>query len=255
MRLTIVGCAGSYPNPAGPASCYLVEHDGFRMVLDLGSGALGPLQRYVDPAELDAVLLSHLHADHFLDVCGLYVARRYRPEGVPPLLPLYGPGGVASRVAAAYGMGPSEPMADVFDIHEYPAGDFTVGPFQVSHVRVRHPIECHALRVSVAAAGGAAGVTKSLVFSGDTGPCDELAELATGADVALFEASFREGDDNPRDLHMTAREAAEAARRAGVGRLILTHQVAWHDNSRALEEAAVFGGDVVAAEPGMVVEF
>ena len=55
MRLTIVGCAGSYPNPAGPASCYLVEHDGFRMVLDLGSGALGPLQRYVDPAELDAV--------------------------------------------------------------------------------------------------------------------------------------------------------------------------------------------------------
>jgi ribonuclease BN (tRNA processing enzyme) len=88
MRVTIVGCSGSFPGPQSPASCYLVqaEHEGrtWSMVLDLGSGALGPLQRYLDPTTLDAVVLSHLHADHFLDLCGLYVMQRYREASADP---------------------------------------------------------------------------------------------------------------------------------------------------------------------------
>lgn len=246
MRLTVVGCAGSYPNAVSAASCYLVEHDGFRLVLDFGSGALGPMHNYADPCDLDGVLLSHLHADHFLDMCPLYVARRYQPGGIPPRIPVYGPADVAQRLAVAYGMSPDPGMSDVFDLRPYPAGEFTVGPFTVTATRVKHPVACYALRVS---AGG-----RTLVFSGDTGPCDALVEAARGADVALFEASCREGDDNPPDLHMTARDAGTAARDAGVGRLILTHMVAWHDNSGALAEASVFEGDVALAEPGMVVE-
>lgn len=250
MKLTVVGCAGSYPNATSAASCYLVEQDGFRLALDFGSGALGPLHHYCDPCDLDGVLLSHLHADHFLDMCALYVARRYRPSDVPPVIPVYGPDDTAVRLAAAYGMDSNPGMSDVFDVLRYPAdpaSEFEVGPFTVRARRVHHPVVCYSLRVS---AGG-----RTLVFSGDTAPCEALVESARRADVALFEASFREGEDNPPALHMTAREAGSMAAQAGVGRLILTHLVAWHDNSDAAAEAGLaYAGDIVLAEPGMVVE-
>ena len=84
MRLTIVGCAGSFPGPDSASSCYLVEHDGFRMLVDLGSGALGPLQRHLDLRDVDAVLLSHLHADHCFDLSGFYVVSKYHPTGALP---------------------------------------------------------------------------------------------------------------------------------------------------------------------------
>ncbi|MDQ1641319.1 MAG: hypothetical protein QOJ90_670, partial [Actinomycetota bacterium] len=79
MRLTVIGCSGSFPGPDSPASCYLVEADGFRVVVDLGNGALGPLQRHCAIGDIDAVLLSHLHPDHVMDVLSLYVARSYDP--------------------------------------------------------------------------------------------------------------------------------------------------------------------------------
>ena len=95
MKLTVVGCSGSFPGPDSPASCYLLEqeHEGrtWRVLMDLGSGAFGVLQRYVDPLDVDAVLLSHLHADHCLDLCGFYVMRKYHPSGPPPRLPVWGP--------------------------------------------------------------------------------------------------------------------------------------------------------------------
>ncbi len=249
MRLTIVGCAGSYPNATSAASSYLVEHDGFRMLLDLGSGALGPLHDYTDPCDVDAVVLSHLHPDHCLDVCALYVARRYRPGGAARRIPVFGPRGVARRMATAYGTEPEQGMAEVFDFAAFPPEPFVVGPFTVTAVKVRHPVAAYALRVEAD--------ERVLVYSGDTGPCAGLVSAAREADVALFEASFRSGDDNPPDLHLTARQAAELAREAGAKRLILTHMVAWHDNSGALAEAAVFDhgrGGVQLAAPGMVVE-
>nr|WP_284287876.1 MBL fold metallo-hydrolase [Angustibacter aerolatus] len=108
LRVTVVGCSGSVPGPGGPASCYLVEADDdagrtWRVVLDLGNGSLGALQRHVDPVTLDGVLLSHLHADHCLDLCGLYVMVKHRP-GVPAgvRVPVWGPTGTAERVARAY---------------------------------------------------------------------------------------------------------------------------------------------------------
>ena len=98
MRLTVVGCSGSYPGPDSPASCYLLEQDDedgrtWRILLDLGSGALGALHHYADPLTIDAVALSHLHPDHCLDLCGFYVLRKYHPSGAQPRLPVYGPGG------------------------------------------------------------------------------------------------------------------------------------------------------------------
>ena len=155
MRLTIVGCSGSYPGPDSPASCYLVEaeHDGrtWRILLDLGSGALGPLHRYADPLSIDAVFLSHLHADHCLDLCGYHVMRRYHPDGPQPRVPVWGPVGTADRMARAYDLPVDPGMHEEFDFREHD-GPAEVGPFRVEAIGVEHPVSAYGLRVS---AGGA----------------------------------------------------------------------------------------------------
>lgn len=246
MRLTIVGCAGSFPSADSAASCYLVEHEGVRVVLDLGSGALGPLQRYAPLRQISAVLLSHLHADHCLDLTGLYVARRFDPAGAMPPLPVYGPEGTAARMARAYDLPESPGMTREFDFRTWPDSDVVhIGPFSVTTAVMAHPVPCFAMRVE---AGG-----RAVVYSGDTGPTEVLVDLARDADVALFEASFLDGM-NPPDLHLTAREAARHARDAGVGRLVLTHLVAWNPREASLAQAVDFDGEVVLAEPGMVID-
>ncbi len=106
LQLTIVGCSGSYPGPDSPASCYLVqaEHEGrtWNILMDLGNGALGALHRYVDPLDIDAVFLSHLHADHCIDMTSYYVLRKYHPSGEQEPLPVWGPRRTARRLARAY---------------------------------------------------------------------------------------------------------------------------------------------------------
>ena len=87
MQLTVLGCAGTFPGPSSPCSGYLVEHDGYRLILDLGAGALGNLQRHCDLREIDAVYITHLHADHCIDLVAYFYARRYHPQGMPPILP------------------------------------------------------------------------------------------------------------------------------------------------------------------------
>ncbi len=246
MKLTIVGCAGSFPSTDSSASCYLLEHEGVRVLLDLGSGSFGPLQRYIDPGTIDAVMLSHLHPDHFADMCPFFVMQTYHPRGPGRRIPIYGPQGTAARVTAAYGAPDADGMSAVFDFAPYPRGSFHVGPFVVTAIGVDHPVEAYALRVE---AGGS-----TLVYSGDTAVCDGLIEAARGADLALFEASFIHAERNPEHLHMSAHDAATVANTAGVGSLVLTHLVAWHDNSGALAEAAHFSGQVRLAEGGMSIE-
>lgn len=232
MKLTVVGCSGSGPGPDSPASCYLVEHDGFRLVLDLGNGSLGQLARYTDVRALDAVVLSHLHADHCLDTASLMVVHRFHPAGQPPPISLTGPPGTTERVLAADAG--SRTLHDVFTVSDLGAGTWELGPFQLQAARVSHPIETYAVRVS---AGGT-----SLTYSADTGPCAALADLARGSDLLLCEASHVDpaGDEpaNPPNLHLSGREAAEHAAAAGVGRLLLTHIPMWNDRTRVLAEAA-----------------
>lgn len=247
MKLTVVGWAGSFPGPDSPASCYLVEHEGTTVLLDLGNGSLGALQRFTDIYAVDAVFVSHLHVDHCIDLCSYYVARKYRPEGPAARIPVYGPRGTADRMAAAYGLSQRTGMHDEFNFVSHAPGAVQVGPLTVETARVTHPVETYAMRVS---AGG-----RSVVYSADTGPTDALVNLAQGADVALFEASFVEGEDNPPDLHLTGAQAAEHATRAGVGRLVLTHLVAWNDTEQVRAEAAAdYEGKLMVAETGLVVD-
>jgi ribonuclease BN (tRNA processing enzyme) len=232
MRLTVVGCSGSAPGPSSAASCYLVEHDGFSLLLDLGSGAFGALLAHVDPASVDAVYLSHLHADHCLDIAPFIVWHRYSGQSSGLPMPLYAPVGADRRLALAYD-GDGAPIDDVFDVMAIGAGAWELGPFEVTTARTAHPVECYAVRLR---AGG-----RSLVYTGDTGPCPEVVTLAAGADVLLAEAAYPEVEGLPPGLHLTGRQAGEHAAAAGVGRLLLTHVPAWVDDDGQLAGArAVF---------------
>ena len=256
MKLTVVGCSGSFPSPESAASCYLVEAADdrgrtWRVVLDLGSGAVGPLQRYAPLDGLDAVFLSHLHPDHVSDVCGLYVARQYAPGGpVMGRLPVHGPAGTAERIRQAYGGDPAG-LAATLDVREVCDGaPVRVGPFAVTPYRVEHPVEAYGLRVE----RHAGRRTEVLAYTGDTDSCDALIPLAKGADVLLAEASFQEGRDRTRGVHLTGLRAGRVAADAGCRRLVLTHVPVWTDPDVVVAEArSVFPGPVERARPGAVL--
>jgi ribonuclease BN (tRNA processing enzyme) len=241
MRLTVLGCAGSFPGPDSACSAYLVEADDFRLMVDFGTGSLSALQRYASLTSVDAILLTHLHADHILDACSYVVVRRYSPEGAYPPLPLYGPAGTGDRLAGAYGEGP---LDDVYRFHDLRPGTFNIGPFTVTVDRVNHPVETYGVRLEH---GGA-----TLAYSSDTAPCDALIRLAQGADLFLCEASYIDGEDNPPDLHLTGREAGEVATKSGVARLVLTHLVAaWGSEAEAFAAAeSAYAGPVEVARAG-----
>jgi ribonuclease BN (tRNA processing enzyme) len=257
MRLIVLGCSGSGPGPDSPASGYLVEAWDARLVLDLGNGTFGALQRHIDPWELDAVAFSHLHPDHCADFASLVVHRRYHPR--PPYdpaahpLPVHAPAEAPDRLAAAYAPSAAEraetDLTDVFTFHPLAdGGAFAVGTATLTGRRVEHPCEAYALRLD---AGG-----RSLVYSGDTGPCAALVELARGADVLLCEATWPHvmpqwGFEPPAGVHLSGRQAGEHAAAAGVGRLLITHVPAWFTGDELLAEAkAAFDGPVelVAAD-------
>ena len=249
MQLTVIGCSGSFPGPDSPASCYLLEAEGFRLVMDMGNGALGVLQRYAGLFEVDAVCLSHLHADHCVDLGGYWVARRYAPGGALPPIPLYGPAGTDERVAGVLqGSGETEAASvrERFDVRDLTVGTWEIGPFRVTTEHMNHPVETFGFRIEHA------GWT--VAYSADTGETDALVRLAEGADVLLSEASFQDSKHNPPDLHLTARQAGEHAARAGAGHLVLTHLVPWYDRERSLAEAATsYYGPLSAATSGLVL--
>jgi ribonuclease BN (tRNA processing enzyme) len=251
MRLTVVGCSGSFAGPESAASCYLVEapSDGpaYRLVVDLGSGALGSLQRHMSLDDVDAVVLSHLHPDHCIDMCGFYVYRRYHPDGARPVIPVYGPEGTGARLARAYDSLDETGMSSEFEFLAYPDEPFELGPFTVSAARVDHPGNAYALRIEHDG--------RSIVYSGDTAACPALDELAKSCDLLLAEASFLESDDNPEHLHLTGRNAAESAESAGVGHLVITHIPPWHSAEDALAEARPhYKGRMSLATSGAVYE-
>jgi len=248
VRITVIGCSGSFPGPDGPASCYLLEAEGFRLLLDLGSGAVGALQRHARLDAIDAVCLSHHHADHCLDLCPLWVAWTFAPGGRLPRIPVYGPQGTARRMAQAYGMDENPGMTEAFEFLTLAPGKLEIGPFQVTLAHMNHPVETFGFRVEHAG--------RALAYSADTGTWPALVDLASQADVLLCEASYLSAPDPRPDMHLTARQAAEHAARAGAGGLILTHLVPWNDQQRTLAEASgsSFGGPISLAAPGRAIE-
>jgi ribonuclease BN (tRNA processing enzyme) len=254
VKLTVVGSAGSTASPDSAASCYLLEAESegrtWRVVLDLGSGAIGPLQRYCDPARVDAVVVSHGHPDHCADLAALSVLRRYGPtkdEGLAPL-PLYGPAGLDRRIVQIAGADDDHDL-EPFAFTAVAGGDaVTVGPLLLEFATAWHPVPAVAVRIT---GPSAVDGNASLVFTGDTDRCDQVAALADGCDVLLAEAGWAHSRVNPEGIHMNGTQAGSLARDAGAGDLIVTHVASWVDPGGTLELAAVaYGAPVVLATPG-----
>lgn len=247
MQLTVLGCAGTFPGPESPCSSYLVEHDGYRLVIDLGAGALGSLQRHADLREIDALYITHLHADHCIDLVAYSYALRFHPRGQPLALPVHGPIGTRQRILNCYDEVPMPGLLEVFDFQEHTAQELELGPFRITSAVVRHPIESHGLRIEAAG--------RVLTYSADTAVCSELVTLARDSDLFLCEASWTAGPETPEGIHLTGREAGEAATEAGAKRVVLTHVIPSYDPQKLLAEAKeTYDGPLELARLGAVYQ-
>lgn len=246
MKVTVLGASGSWPDRGTALSGYLVEEAGYSMWVDCGSGTMANLQKYIGIADVDAMLITHEHADHCVDVYPLFYARYYNRMG-PDHMPLYIPKGLDARMMNLLSEESIEGFHIGFDVTEIVGGEtFDAGPFRVTAHAMEH-LGLPALGYRIAMDGVA------LAYTGDTGPSPNVAELARGADVLLAEATYQDAD-TLTPFHLSARQAAEAATEAGVGELVLTHLIPSRDPAVSLDESAqAFGGPVVAAVEGMVL--
>lgn len=249
LRLTIVGSAPAWARgPGRPSSCYLVELDGAGMLLDLGQGSLGALWAYRDPSTLAGIAISHLHPDHHVDLVALRHLLRYG-MGRPARLTLWAPSGLRERYDAFLG----EPgfLAAAFDGGEVSGQTWEMGPFRVASAPVLHARNSHAYRVSPATDPDAPG----LVYSGDCARWQDLVPLVRSGDTLLSEAFWGAGSGAPDAMHLTARDAASAAREGGAARLVLTHIGEEADPDAALSAArSGFPREVLRATPGLQLE-
>ena len=227
LSVTVLGCSGSYPGPAGACSGYLVRGAGTTLWLDAGSGSLANLQRHVGLHDVDAVVLSHEHPDHWSDIEGYRVACAYV---VPrPGVPVYSPAGVRDHLFPDF-----EPT---FDWQVVADGDrVDIGGLSVSLSRTDHPPETLAVRVD--------GEGRSLAYSADTGPGWSFEAFGHPVDLALCEATYLAAQEGTAG-HLSARQAATIGREAGVGRLVLTHVWPIVEPAMVMEEASAAYGEPV----------
>ena len=248
MELIVLGAHGTWPPAGGATSGLLVRHEGRSLVLDLGSGTVAKLQEHTGLFDPHGVLISHSHPDHVADLYTYLMARLFAPER-PPLIPLYLAPKVLERFTPllADDSGDMRPQ-EAFDVIEVqPGTELSLGPFRIRTAPMAHSVPTLGVRVE------ADGV--ALSYSADTGPSDELVRLSRGCDLLVAEASWQtDGIERP-PIHMTAREAGEAAARTGAGRLMLTHIRPYLDRDRSREEATgAFDGEVLLAAEGLAVE-
>jgi len=241
LRLTVLGASATYPRPGEACNGYLLQEGDTALVLDFGSGCMSFLGRYLDFIHLDAVVLSHLHVDHFADLYPLFYALRFHPER-PWGLPLFAPRGALAVLGHLLGEDSRSFLPRVFDHREIsPGEEAEVGGMHLVFQAARHNIEAYHCRVE--------GSRWRVAYSGDTAYHAGLAEAARGADLFLCEATMPRGFEREASVgHLTSRQAGEAACRAEVGELLLVHIWPTFDREVIVEEAREeYGGPVRAA--------
>jgi ribonuclease BN (tRNA processing enzyme) len=241
IELTVLGCSGSYGAPAGGAcSGYLVRAGGVTLWLDCGNGTLAALQRHCDPADVTAVVITHVHPDHCVDLYGLHVLNRYGLERFG--LPVYAPQGVKAAMLGLVG-----DWGGAFDWNEVGDRDrIEVGPVALRFSRTDHPPPTLAVELSHDG--------HRLVYTSDTGPKWSLDVFEPRADLVLSEATYQHGDIRS-PLHVSARQAGEMARAAGARRLMLTHLWPTLDPTLSVAEASeAFGAPVILAAPNITLK-
>lgn len=249
MRVRVVGSSASVPRPGRACSCHLIRTREANILLDLGSGALANLREVMDYPDLDAIVITHMHADHFLDLVPLRYGLKYGPllrEGrMPVWLPPGGEEQLRALAATFPSEGPSDFLDEVFEIREYdPAGGLFVGNLSISFAKTIHYIDAYAVRVERDGA--------SVCYSSDTAPCEGVVKLAHGVNLFLCEAALGlASEPGPIRGHLSAVEAGQMAQEAGARRMVLTHYGTEFAPGE-LEDAArsVFHGPCAIADDG-----
>ncbi len=244
MRLTVLGACGAYPEAGQACSGYLVEHDGFRLLVDLGYAVVPRLLGHVTAAEVDAVFISHGHPDHCADLNPLLRAR-VLGGGAPPL-PVYAPPGALDAVLALDRPGM---LAGGYALHEFtPGSSLDIGPFGAETRLLPHWLPNAGVRL---AAGG-----QVLAYTGDSGPDDGVVSLAHDADLLLAEASYAgQVPDDSRRYLSSARQRGRQAAAAGARRLLLTHLLPGTGAAAACAAAGHdYQGETGVAAPGVVLD-
>ncbi|GAA2636612.1 MBL fold metallo-hydrolase [Dactylosporangium fulvum] len=228
-----------------PCSGYLVSGGGSRVWVDAGSGTLAQLQRHVRLDELDAIWISHLHADHSADLLTAYYGALFADIQLAAPIPLYGPPGIAGRLAHFLtNTATRSPIESAFAVEELHDGhQVRVGALTLTSRAVAHGIPAFALRVEA--------MGRSLVYSGDTAPCPGLTRLAKGCDVLLCEAESAQAPSAGEQVHHTPEDTGDTARAAQAGRLIVTHVGRFLTPQQAVARASTrFDGPIDYAAPG-----
>lgn len=246
MKITVLGGCGAWPVVDQPCSGYLVEHEGFRLVLDPGYATLPRLLEDTPADRVDAVLISHGHPDHCADLNPLLRARALG-DTLPPALPVHTLPGAVDAVLA---LDSPRMLANFYTLLEFTAGHrFEVGPFQVDTWALPHFVPNAGMRLT---ADG-----HVLAYTGDTGPSPDIAVMAREADILLAESTFPEHVLPEKDAPYlsTARQAGQHAAKAGARRLVLTHLWPGTDPAAAQDAARqAYPADLDIATPGMIIE-
>jgi ribonuclease BN (tRNA processing enzyme) len=247
MRLTVLGASGTWPNPDSATSGYLVQHDGFNLWMDAGTGTLANLQRHIALSEIHGIVISHEHPDHFVDLYPCFYAWHYGELGEPGL-PVFVPTDFTQKLADVVSIDSQVVMRTAFSFTEVAPGEaFEAGPFRIKTEPMAH-LGLPALGFRVASDGVV------LAYTGDSGPTHHVEELARDANLLLAEATWQDRDDL-LPFHMSARQAAIHAREAGVAELVLTHVWPTLDREVSRAQAAEeFDGPVAAAVEGATYE-
>lgn len=235
IDVTVLGCSGSYPAPRGGAcSGYLVRAGATTLWVDCGNGTLANLQRHADATEIDAVIISHMHPDHAVDIYGLHVLNKYGLQRAG--LPVYAPGGTGKTLSELVG----GDWGDTFDWCDVDDGDHCdVGEAVVAFSTTDHPPPTVAMEISH---GG-----RRVIYTADTGPGWSVEAFAPGADLVISEATYLDGDERA-PIHLSARQAGEMARAARAKQLVLTHLWPTCSTRVASEQGSDgFGAPVVVA--------
>ncbi len=251
MRITVLGKSPAWQDAGGACSGYLVEGNGRCVLLDCGNGVFGKLRAARAFTDVCAVVISHLHADHFFDLVPYAYALTYshqaRAAGSRPVL--YAPPGARETFRRVTGAWQAEELIEqAFELHEYdPAEVLTLDPLRVRFHEVPHFIRTHAVQICEA--------DSSFTYGADCRPNDAIVAFAQGTDLLMLEATLEQPEEAGCRGHLTPAEAGEHARRAGAQRLVLTHMSADHDAAWARDEAErTFGGPVELAGEGAVYE-
>lgn len=240
MKVTVVGHWGGYPAPNGATSSYIVEKDGFTLVLDMGSGALSKLQNYKKVTEIDAVLLSHYHHDHVADIGVLQYARlvQFYVTGMDQVLPIYGHtedqlhfDRLTHDFTKGIGYNPNKPLS--------------IGPFTIYFLKTDHPVPCYGMRITDG--------ESVLIYTADTSYNEKWIDFSLHADVMIADCNFYADQDGQDAGHMNSVEVGMIAEQAAVKTLILSHLPQYGDHNQLIKEAKQhFSGEVLLAYEGLI---